>query len=472
NLLVRGASDESFAAYRSEVENLRRLVESQERELARRSSAFRESRRREEIDLSRVMASLPEGSGLVAYAVCGGRQKRYVAFAVSRDRKVVGIPVGDRARVDDLVRAWRKEVATPPERAGGTRRGRPSTPGEDLRRAVWDPVAARLGDVSRVYVVLDGSLLLVNFDALPMDGRYLVETELDLRYLATERDLAVRSIDAPRGTGLLALGGVAFGSTARSGASASRKLRGTDADCPDLATITFEPLPETRREVEAIVGSWPDSEPCSLLLGADATEAAFKAQAAGKRVIHVATHGFFLGEECGAEVAGGRGIGATVRPGAKVVPRRKHVAERNPLLLSGLALAGANRRAGVRAGEEDGILTCDEVAALDLSHAEWAVLSACDTGLGRIQAGEGVLGLRRAFRVAGARCLVMSLWAVEDRATMEWMKAFYDAVGSTGTPAEEAVRMASRGVLGHRRAQRESTHPFYWASFVAVGDGR
>ena len=140
------------------------------------------------------------------------------------------------------------------------------------------------------------------------------------------------------------------------------------------------------------------------------------------------------------------------------------------LLLSGLALAGANLRATTKPNEEDGILTAQEVASLDLSSVEWVVLSACDTGLGRMQAGEGVLGLRRAFQIAGAATVIMSLWEVEDRAARQWMNALYAArlKGHAGTA--DAVRQAGLTVLRERRAQARSTHPYYWAAFVAAGD--
>jgi CHAT domain-containing protein len=99
------------------------------------------------------------------------------------------------------------------------------------------------------------------------------------------------------------------------------------------------------------------------------------------------------------------------------------------------------------------------------------VLSACDTGVGELRAGEGVLGLRRAFQVAGARALIMSLWSVEDQSTREWMQRLYEARFVKHHSTAEAVRDASKGLLLERRKHGLSTHPFYWAAFVpATGD--
>ncbi len=133
---------------------------------------------------------------------------------------------------------------------------------------------------------------------------------------------------------------------------------------------------------------------------------------------------------------------------------------------------GFNQRAAARPEDEDGVLTAEEIAALDLGGVEWAVLSACDTGVGEMKAGEGVLGLRRAFGEAGAGTLIMSLWSVDDEATREWMQALYEARLVEKMSTAEAVREASLTVLRRRRAAGESTHPFYWAAFVAAGDWR
>ena len=175
--------------------------------------------------------------------------------------------------------------------------------------------------------------------------------------------------------------------------------------------------------------------------------------APGRRLIHVATHGFFLGDGClSAE------HGADVRE--------------SPLLLSGLALAGANYREAAVRDEDDGILTAEEIAALDLTGAEWAVLSACDTGIGEVRAGEGVFGLRRAFQVAGARTLIMSLWPVEDESSKEWMRRLYENRFVEGMSTADAVHQASLQLLAEQRTMGKSTHPCYWAGFIASGDWR
>jgi len=144
----------------------------------------------------------------------------------------------------------------------------------------------------------------------------------------------------------------------------------------------------------------------------------------------------------------------------------------NPLVRSGLALAGANRRTSAGPDEDDGILTAEEVSALNLEGVEWAVLSACDTGLGEVKAGEGVFGLRRAFQVAGVRTVIMSLWSVDDDATRLWMRALYQSRLQQHLTTVESVRAASLTILRDRRARKQDTHPFYWAAFVAAGDWR
>jgi CHAT domain-containing protein len=124
-------------------------------------------------------------------------------------------------------------------------------------------------------------------------------------------------------------------------------------------------------------------------------------------------------------------------------------------------MAGANRRQEAGPDEDDGILTADEISMLDLRGTQWAVLSACDTGLGEVRVGEGVFGLRRAFQLAGAHTVIMSLWPVEDEAARAWMASLYRYRCD-----------ASLEALRQRRARGLSTHPLYWAGFIAAGDWR
>ncbi len=143
---------------------------------------------------------------------------------------------------------------------------------------------------------------------------------------------------------------------------------------------------------------------------------------------------------------------------------KRHV--ENPLLRSGLALAGINtwsQEGSVPLKAEDGILTAEDVSGLDLSDTELVVLSACKTGLGEVHAGEGVFGLQRAFVLAGARTLVMSLWKVPDRRTQELMKDFYSYFGD-GYPCSDALRNAQL-MMKTRHA-----NPFNWGAFICQGD--
>jgi CHAT domain-containing protein len=150
-------------------------------------------------------------------------------------------------------------------------------------------------------------------------------------------------------------------------------------------------------------------------------------------------------------------------------PEPPPVVGENPLLLSGLALAGANRRASAGPEEDDGILTAEEVAGMDLSGVDWVVLSACDTGVGEFIAGEGMFGLQRAFQVAGARTVVTSLWPVEDEATRAWMRILYQE-RLKGASSAEAVRNANLKMIERLRRTGLPPHPYFWGAFVAVGE--
>jgi CHAT domain-containing protein len=199
----------------------------------------------------------------------------------------------------------------------------------------------------------------------------------------------------------------------------------------DMSSMYFAPLSGTSREAQGIKSLFPEA---TVLKGREATKAAVE-QFEAPRILHIATHGFF--------VEGTHG-------------------DTNPLLRSGLALAGANLRSDPH---NEGILTASEVSSLNLWGTRLVTLSACQTGVGEVKNGEGVYGLRRAVFMAGAETLVMSLWAVSDSVTREMMTSYYAGL-KEGLGRGEALRQAELAML--RRESRR--HPFYWASFIQAGE--
>ena len=526
NLTVRGPESLVSDVYRELLDQARAERDRAERDLAVKSLWVRQEMERERIGLAEVTKSLSDGTTLVSFALYQSRSRPkrslasrsaaraastsaipertesedvpyYLAFVLSARQSLTVIALGPAGEIDALVSQWSKQCGlhSHPRDASRTladyRRA-----GEALRHAVWDPLESTLRGAQRILVVPDGALHLVNLAALPLgDSHYLIETAPLIHYLSTERDLTRIAEQKAAGHGLLAVGGPDFeasGSSALAhgrpsqGSPAPQKDvagRGIDTPCKDLRA-PFPQLPASRREVKEIESLWsraqgprqdasgrrgPDALAADVvcLTDADATETAFKTLAPGRRVLHVATHGFFLGGPCLAPVSDSRGLG----PPRPVGPNGITPTEiSSPLLLSGLVFAGANHRDRATSNEDDAILTAEEIASLDLRDVEWVVLSACDTGVGEVRAGESVFGLRRAFQIAGARTLIMSLWSVQDEAARQWMESLYQGRFLQKLSTADAVRRASIEVLRQRRAEGQSTHPFSWAGFIAVGN--
>jgi CHAT domain-containing protein len=362
------------------------------------------------------------------------------------------LDLGPAGRIDQLIDDWRKQFAMEaraPGRSGKVMEEAARKAGTLLRARLWDPLAQAVSGAESIFLVPEGPVHLVNFGALPsaQSGRYLMETAPLLHYLNTELDLAMDSSNSEEKT-LLVVGDPDFEGTQRSSRlTAGRRLRGEIANCFDPTTLRFDPLPLSRVEAGKVLKMWSASgRKGTMISGADATEEAVRSAAPGYRILHLATHGFFYPSHCGI-----------AKPDV------------SPVAIAGLALASANRRPN---GPGSGLLTADEISSLPLDQTEWVVLSGCDTGLGAIQAGEGVFGLRRAFQQAGARTVIMSLWPVQDESAHRWMDALYRDRLYKRTSTASAVRAASLAVLTRQRREGRSTHPFYWAPFVAAGDWR
>jgi CHAT domain-containing protein/tetratricopeptide (TPR) repeat protein len=490
NLMFRSTGGESVT--RERLDAARQEKEEAERALAERSAEARAENTRASVGFDEIRRALPADTALVSFVrydrTLAGPGRRtssrnvpsYVAFVVSAGTRALHIvPIGEAASVQTAVENWRYEVDGRSLVKGGfsAASGRAyGVAGTALRRQIWDPLKTHFGAAARVFIVPDGAINLVSFPALPTgESRYLVDDGPVLHLLSAERDL-VLSGKAPTGRGLLAVGGPSY-DLAPAAKAATQPVR--RSGCGSFDTLQFEDLPGALAEVQDIARIWaPEaagkpsaSSPngVTVLSGQGASESAVARAAAGRRIVHLATHGFFLDSICDPKPPDTRGVGGlTSREPTASTPDRAE----NPLLFTGLALAGANRGSSVPVGSDDGILTAEEVSSLNLQGTEWAVLSACDTGLGQIQAGEGVFGLRRAFQIAGAATVIMSLWSVEDQPTRLWMRALYEARLRQGASTAAAVQQAARAVLQSRRSQGQSTHPFYWAAFVAAGDWR
>jgi CHAT domain-containing protein len=212
----------------------------------------------------------------------------------------------------------------------------------------------------------------------------------------------------------------------------------------DLATLKFGTLPGTAIEGETIAKLLPNSR---LFTQTQATETVVKTSN-NPRILHLATHGFFL----------------KPAPTTQAKDGSRNLPSENPLVRSGLAFSGFNVRQG---GGDDGVLTALEITGMDLRGTQLVVLSACETGLGDVQSGEGVYGLRRAFTLAGAQSQVMSLWRVDDNATKDLMVNYYQRL-SKGEGRGEALRQAQLAML----RSPNYAHPKYWSGMIPVGDWR
>jgi CHAT domain-containing protein len=286
------------------------------------------------------------------------------------------------------------------------------------------------------------------------NDRFLV-SEYRFTYLTSGRDL-LRQQDRlePRSPAIL-LGDPEFGLPASTGPNLVRS-----GEMKRSAEIgNFDALPGTEAELETVKKLLPAA---AVFTRNSASEANVKT-ARGPQFLHIATHGFFLHDSAVSALAKDSS-GLSFLQGESVTTAALGRLPENPLVRSGLALAGANQR---RSGNDDGLLTALEAASLDLWGTRIVMLSACETGVGQLENGEGVQGLRRALVLSGAETQVLSLWKIDDRATAELVREYYKRV-LMGVGRSEAMRQVQLEMLEHPATAR----PYYWAPFIVLGDGR
>ncbi|MEZ6088745.1 MAG: CHAT domain-containing protein [Pirellulaceae bacterium] len=402
----------------------------------------------------------------------------YVAWVIpaAGEGDVAVIPLGDAATIDRLAQDVLFEMAIEnPDMNREQQRAamdRLLPLMKQLAGKILDPLLPYLDEADELIVSPDAGLWLVPWGALPVQRDFLID-RINIRYVVSGRELVVRQpmrvgVSAPVvmadpdydfSRSQLANAEVArpraqpspmmFAMRSMRSLKNAERLKGTAVEANLIAP-----------ELERLTRQQPQ-----VFMDQRATEAQVKA-AYRPRVLVLSTHGFFFANQKPSE-NGASALSAASRS-SRPQGKNAHVLS-NPLLRCGLLFAGCNQNDGdENAGLDDGILTGLEVIGIDLRGTELVVLSACDTGRGDVQCGEGVAGLRQAFQFAGAEAVASSLWKIPDEATVPLMQAFFRNL-SDGKSKAAALCDAQRAMIEHRRGTLGTAHPFYWAAFTLTG---
>ncbi|MCX6829546.1 MAG: CHAT domain-containing protein [candidate division Zixibacteria bacterium] len=483
--IIKGPGDDTTGTYKKKLDSLLQAANNLEGELSRRSLSFRRRQEINNISVVKIDSLLPANTAFIEFLKWDYRQiksdsviPKYLALIINKGRNTEIVQLGDASDIDPLVYHYLEHmrgVASSGRQPNNSDLAAYKPIGQEIYEKIWKPLENNLEKEQTVFVGLDGSLNLVSLAGLIDEkGTYLAE-KYTLHHLSSARDL-IRLQDIPNpSAGLFALGDPDYDATPLSrkfpdelakdsnginnvSAFATRNVR---SGCGDLRDLQVQPLPGTRREINRIMAEWraASDEPTSVFLGSQASEDNFKAQAPGKRVVHLATHGYFLEGRCQPSA-----------PSVRLDEEEAWIGE-NPLLQSGLLLAGANLHgAGADSLDiDDGVLSAYEVSAMNLEGTQLIVLSACETGLGEVKSGEGVYGLRRAFQMAGARTVISALWQVDDQTTADIMSRLYI---KSDKSIPERIRELQLQQIKKLRAGGFSDHPYSWAAFIAQGDWR
>ncbi|MCA9002315.1 MAG: CHAT domain-containing protein, partial [Planctomycetes bacterium] len=374
--------------------------------------------------------------------------------------------LGPADEIEKEVRAFLRGLGA--ARGGRTLEAGGVDPARALWKRLWQPVAGRLNDVPRILVSPDGFL-----GALPLavlsdkKGRFLLEDHQVMRVADLSGMVHPRSRPQQAAVGLLLVGDVDYQIAAKSPESIAEDAGVERSGRQGM----WPPLPASSVEIQALEAlyrrSHADAPPPKVLRGAEATEAAVRANAPRAAIVHLSTHGFF---ESGTDLdlwnmeanASGAYRPTTTTGGQALI-------QNFPGLASGVVLAGANDPH--LPGPDDGLMTAEEWTWLDLSTTRLVVLSACETALGEVQAGEGMLGLPRTLHTAGAESVVSALWEVNDQATADLMQDFHRRIWEEKESPVEALRSAQLRMLMQQRLRGEEPDPVLWGGFVVSTSG-
>ncbi len=449
--------------------------------LSRKCSEFKDEVTAHQLDLDTVASAMPERAvlwellGYKRYNVGNSNSEsgvpvedRYLAMVLKPSGVVELVDLGARSTIDKLVTEARSMIydAGPHLRSPimAILEHDLAEASAQLYQLVFAPLLAISGDVDIIYLSPDGALGLLPLGILVApDNSYVIEN-YRLCYLTSGRDLLKSGLQSAHADRAAIVADPDFRSSASSFPEARyahvshassigfdyafEPLRGI-GDCLSSKFANLRFGGEEAYSIRQVLSESGFSS-VDLYTAQRASVESLKSLIPAPDVLHIITHGFF----CNGD------------------PPSARSSVTNPLLLSGLALAGANQcfegnQKGPTYGD-DGILTALEVSTLDLSGCELAILSACESGVGEIVSGEGVFGLQRAFHHAGAKTVIMSLWRIPDQATSEIMISFYRKWQS-GASKLDAIHESALGVLNAARRDRGHGHPVLWGGLVLAG---
>jgi CHAT domain-containing protein len=436
--------------------------------------------------LGRIAASLPDGLVLIDFIYYTNQadrkgprddpDARYAAFIMSRGTAVRRVDLQVPAKsIDDDIARWRQEIQEESDGLEAT--------GRRLVRLLWAPLAPHVAGASTVLVAPDGDLNYLPWGALPdkEPGSVLLKRYAFGTIISGRQLVGLAGLTRPKDPGMLLTAAEVDYRHAEGGSAPiplSRVPGASDRSTPvgpqDLDE--WYPLPGSREHADLVMGLFRQSyqretgynDP-ECISGPGATKARVRRAMPGKRHFYFYTHGYFAPPEVNSALAPS-GPRPNLRPFEGTDP--VELAGLYPGLLSGLVWAGAaNPTMDPVTGVVDlgsGIMTAEEVAGLNLSECDTAFLAACETGLGRVAGGEGVLGLQRAFHVAGARTVIASQWRVNAKVTQIIASEFYKNLWRERLPKLEALRRAQLHVLEY--GPGSSRGPKFWAAWTLSGD--
>jgi CHAT domain-containing protein len=417
-------SKEELVQENVNVDSLKRRADELERELSQKSALFKESTNEQTVTYNTIQQQLKVGEAAVEilelneYKNGFTGNEKYIALLLTQAELKL-IELGDAKNINNAIGEFRtKTIDQKPE--------------NEAYAATWKALDEQLKGITKLYLSLDGAYHQLSINALKDGaGKYLVD-KYSLQFTGNTKDIiSVKQTESAsiKPSNAFLIGNPQYGSN-----GVVAQLPGTEAEVKNITKLL------TTYKVKA-----------TALYGANATEAKVK-EINSPSILHIATHGYFLADLDQLETT-------------KILGVDVSAAKENPLLRSGVLLANCenvfDENFHPSPNSENGILTAYEAMSLNLDKTDLVVLSACETGLGSVKQGEGVYGLQRAFLIAGAKSIIMSLWSVSDDATMELMTLFYTNYAKSGNKQQAFSDAIKQLKIKYKE-------PFFWSAFVML----